>query len=298
MGVYVLHKRAFVLLSMILFVFLLSDIIINNSSGHIVSLPDKGLLRIFLENQYVAEVGLLRAARFVYPENVTIYVANDNVLAARALAVLGSPLAIHVLYVLNHNFSGGWNDKVDVLLGKDISDKFYKPYNEYIGKINNYIILYEKMNKSIVINDWYNYADLLVYYALDKLLMGSRFEAERAFLNLTRMWDGYGFRDNPVKKHGVYDVYKCALYIYLYRALDAAGSKLVSKYRYIYDKCLEIITMAQDPIFGGIYTNYKVVDTKIIVIKGEGYDMNTETTSIVVLAIYSNYPEIIGSRDC
>ena len=286
------------LLSMILFMSLLSNIIINNSSSYIVSLPDKDLLRRFLEDQYVAEVGLLRAARFVYPENVTIYVANDNVLAAKALAVLGSPLAIHILYVLNHNFSGGWNGKVDVLLGKDIPDKFYASYNEYIGEINGYTILYERLNRSMVINDWYNYADLLVYYALDKLLIGSRFEAERAFLNLTKMWDGYGFRDNPVKKHGVYDVYKCALYIYLYRALDAAGSKLVSKYKYIYDKCLEIITMAQDPVFGGIYTSYKVVDTKIIVLKGEGHDMNTETTSIVVLAIYSSYPEIIGLRDC
>ncbi len=286
------------LLSMILFMSLMSNIIINNSSSYIVSLPDKDLLRRFLENQYVAEVGLLRAARFVHPENVTIYVANDNVLAARALAVLGSPLAIHVLYVLNHNFSGGWNGKVDVLLGKDIPDKFYTSYNEYIGEINGYTILYERLNRSMVINDWYNYADLLVYYALDKLLIGSRFEAERAFLNLTKMWDGYGFRDNPVKKHGVYDVYKCALYIYLYRALEFTGSKLVSKYRYIYGKCLEIITMAQDPVFDGIYTSYRVVDTKIIVLKEEGCDMNTETTSIVVLAIYSSYPEIIGSRDC
>ncbi len=290
-------RRDFVLLSIILFIFLSSGITMHHSS-YTVPLPNKNLLKTFLENQYVAEVGLLKAARFTYPENTTIYVANDNVLAARALAVLGSPLAIHVLYVLNHNFSGGWNGKVDVLLGRNIPDKFYASYNEYIGEINGYTIFYEKMNKTIFINDWYNYADLLVYYALNKLLMGSRFDAERAFLNLTKMWDGYGFKDNYSKEHGVYETYKCALYIYLYRALNVAGSNLVSNYKNIYDKCLKIITKAQDPVFGGIYTNYKVVNNKVIILKGDGYDMNTETTSIVVLAIYSNYPEIIGSRGC
>lgn len=283
---------------MVLFVLLLSGITTYTGENYYIVLPDKILLKTFLEKQYVAGAGLLRAARSVYSENITIYVANDNVLAARALAVLGSPLALDVLYVLYYNFSGGWNGKVDVLLGKEISGKFYVPYKEYIGRINGYIVLYEKMNKLEPINDWYDYADLLVYYGLNKLLMGSRSEAEEAFLNLTSMWDGYGFKDEYVEKHKVYDTYKCALFIYLYRALDAAGSKLISKYRYIYNMCLKILTMAQDPVFGGIYTSYKVVSNKIVILKGKEHDMNTETTSMVVLAIYSNYPEIIGSRDC
>ncbi len=296
-----MHKVALeslFLVFMVLFVLLLSGITTYTSGNYYVVLPDKILLKTFLENQYVVGAGLLRAAKSVYSENITIYVANDNVLAARALAVLGSPLALDVFYVLYYNFSGGWNDKIDVLLGKEISGKFYVPYKEYIGRINGYIVLYEKMNKSEPINDWYTYADLLVYYGLNKLLMGSRSEAEKAFLNLTNMWDGYGFKDKCVEKHKVYNTYKCALFIYLYRALDAAGSKLISKYKYIYNTCLKILTMAQDPVFGGIYTSYRVIDNKIIILKGKEHDMNTETTSMVVLAIYSNYPEIIGSKDC
>jgi hypothetical protein len=181
-------------------------------------------------------------------------------------------------------------------LGKDIPDKFYGPLYEFITNVtvNNitYTIIYEKLNYSAPIYDWYNYADLLVYHALDKLLSGSRTEAEDSFINLTKIRDGYGFRDKQANKTGIYDVYKNALFIYLYKALEYAGSDIIKNYKSIYNKCLEIIVKAQDPIYGGIYINYKVINGKIIIQE----DLNTETTSIVVLALYSNYPEIIGSK--
>ena len=253
---------------------------------------NKELLRRFLESQYVVEAGLLRAATYVYPENITIYIANDNVLAARALAVLGSPLASKVLAKLNNDYSGGWNNKTDILLGNDIPDTFYTSYTEVIGEANRYVVAYEKLNYSNPMNDWYEYADLLVYHALDKLLERDMSVAEKAFLNLTEDWDGYGFRDKAF--NGTYDTYKCALFIYLYKALDAAGSKTIHNYTAIYKKCLEIIRIAQDPITGGILTSYVEADGEIRVLKDEAHDVNVETTSIVVLALYSKYPEMIG----
>ena len=281
-----MRKAIFVFLVISIFVFS----IIPLSFGFSEPMPNKVLLRHFLENQYVPQIGLLRAATRAYPDNVTIYVANDNVLAARALAVLGSPLASKILTVLNNNFSGGFNGKVDILVGKNIPDTFYASYDELVKKVDGYRIVYEKLDHTKPIKDWYDYADLLVYHALDKLLQGSRSEAEKAFLNLTRMWDGYGFRDRAF--NGIYAVYKCALFIYLYRALESAGSTIIYEYQDIYEKCLEIIAKAQDPVKGGIHTDYRVVDGKIVI---QG-DMNTETTSIVVLALYSNYPEIIGRK--
>ena len=253
---------------------------------------DKDLLRKFFESQYVVEAGLLRAATHVYPENIMIYIANDNVLAARALAVLGSPLASKVLTKLNNEYGGGWNGKIDILLGRDIPDKFYKPENEIVGEVDGYIIVYEKMNTSVIINNWYGYADLLVYRALDYLLHGLRPRAEQSFLNLTKMWDGYGFNDTAY--NGEYQVYKCALFIYLYKALDAAGSRVVHGYIDIYNECIEIIRMAQDPVTGGIFTSYEEANGEIRVLKDEAHDVNVETTSIVVLALYSKYPEMIG----
>jgi len=249
-------------------------------------LPDKDLLRKFLENQYIEEVGLLRAATTAYPENVTIYVANDNVLAARALAVLNSPLAKNVLTTLNSKYNGGWNGKMDILLSRNVPDRFYKPYNEYVGEVNGYIIFYEEMNESVVINNWYEYADLLVYRALDYLLHGSMPEAEQSFLNLIKIWDGYGFHDIVVKdyenKTGAkrYQVHKCVLFVYFYRALYYADSDTIRDYDHILDKCLEIMVMAQDSVYGGIHTDYRIMDGEIVI---QG-DMNTETTSMVVFS--------------
>ncbi|ABN69871.1 conserved hypothetical protein [Staphylothermus marinus F1] len=285
--------REWVLIALIMAIVVGSlGITIYNPSSQLVYSIDENGLRRFLESQYVSSIGLLRASTTTYPDNVTIYIANDNVLATRALAVLGSPLASKVLTVLNNNFSGGWNGKIDVLLGRDIPDKFYSSYDQLIKEVDGYRIVWEKLNYSSPITNWYSYADLLVYYALDKLLRGSRSEAEQSFLNLTKMWDGYGFRDIVVNKTGVYAVYKCALFIYLYKALECAGSKIVNNYHYIYEKCLKIISEAQDLKHGGVHTDYRFVDGEIVI---EG-DMNTETTSIVVLALYSNYPKIIGEQ--
>ncbi|MEM0247249.1 MAG: hypothetical protein QXW53_06060, partial [Desulfurococcaceae archaeon] len=65
----------------------------------------------------------------------------------------------------------------------------------------------------------------------------------------------------------------------------------VKDYVYIRNKCLEVIALAQDPETGGIRTNYRVVDGRIII---EG-DVNVETTSIIVLALYSDYPLLFSN---
>jgi len=52
--------------------------------------------------------------------------------------------------------------------------------------------------------------------------------------------------------------------------------------------------MAQNKEKGGIHTDYEVINGEIVITG----DMNTETTSIVVLAIYSDYPMVISSNDC
>ncbi|WP_232460897.1 hypothetical protein [Thermococcus gorgonarius] len=83
-------------------------------------------LRSFLESQYVPEAGLLRAAVKAHPDNETIYVANDNLLASHALVALGSPIGRRVLENFNANYSGGWSGKVDPLLGRPITG-FYCP---------------------------------------------------------------------------------------------------------------------------------------------------------------------------
>ncbi len=264
--------------------------------------PSREGMRRFLESQYVPGIGLLRASTHTYPDNVTVYIANDNVLAAKALAVLGSPLSSRVRSVLDSEYGGGWNGKIDILVGKSIPDMFYAPINNSVIRwVDGYRIAWERPDRSRPMKDWYMYSDLLVYRALNSLLSGHLWDAEKCFLNLTKMWDGYGFHDNAFRiddKTGlpVYYVYKCALFVYLYKALVYAGSTVVDEYNGIYRRCLDIIAHSQSPVYGGIYTSYTVENGVVIVLKEGSYDMNTETTSIVALALYSDYPKYIGRR--
>ncbi|MEM2007619.1 MAG: hypothetical protein QXK50_00390 [Ignisphaera sp.] len=245
---------------------------------------------LFLKSQYIEEAGLLRAAVRTYPDNTTIYIANDNILAARALAILGDrDLSSRILTKLNNEYSGGFNGRIEILFGVDIPEVFYTPVHEELGSVGEYRIIYERPGNQ-VIEDWHEYADLVVYRALKQLLWGSRAQAELLFLELVRMWDGYGFRDKAYTATGMYSTYKCGLFIYLYRALDSAGSDIVKDHVNIRNKCLEIIAMAQDLETGGIRTDYRVVNEEIII---EG-DVNVETTSIIVLALYSDYPLVFS----
>ncbi|MCE4612994.1 MAG: hypothetical protein F7C07_04095 [Desulfurococcales archaeon] len=80
---------------------------------------DDDCLLSFLEAQYVPEAGLLMAAIVAYPDNVTIWIASDDLLAAEALAVLGSPYSRIVSSQLKDKYGGGINVQYEVLLGID-----------------------------------------------------------------------------------------------------------------------------------------------------------------------------------
>ena len=284
----------YILVFVIVFALLLSLLYLHTHYSFDRECVDKYLLREFLESQYVSEISLLRAATFASPDSSRIYVASDNLLASRALATLNSPLSFKVLTTLNNKYGGGFDELHEVLLGVKIPDKFYCRYNEYLGNISTFKfgtleIYYEKSNHNCIIEDWDRYADLVIYRALNSLLQGSRPYAEKLFERLMSMWDGYGFKDAAF--NGKYATYKLALAIFLYRALEAAGSSKIMKYSNIINKCYEIIDSMQR-IDGGIVTDYEVSRGKVI----PSGDANTETTSIVVLALYSNYPGKIGGN--
>jgi hypothetical protein len=241
---------------------------------------NESALRSFLEFQYVPEAGLLRAAVTAYPDNETIYVANDNLLAARALTLLGSPLGRRIQENLEENYSGGWNGKVDVLLGRPLKGVFCSE-TEVLGEIysqkfhSEFIVKYELANLSCKMNDWREYADLLAYAAINETLNGNKTKAMQFYHSLLDMWGGNGFQDKAFR--GVHQTYKCALFIYLHRIVGKTreGQK-------VYERCIEIISHLQARN-GGIITGYHVESGKIVPVG----DTNTETTSIVVLALYS-----------
>jgi len=249
-------------------------VLLTHSSEHSV---DNSAMREFLESQYVPEVGLLRASITSYPDNETIWLANDNVLAERALRLLGSPLWRNVSEALRR-YNISYNGRIDPLLGKPLNEFFCPEVitigNVYSKKFNTTLLLkLERANESCRMDDWQEYADLLAYGALSDLLVGNETGAFTMYLRLLKMWDGYGFRDKAFS--GVYQTYKCALFIYLYKSLG-----MPKEGRHVYGACIQIISELQADN-GGIITGYRVVDGNVVPVG----DANTETTSIVAISL-------------
>jgi len=250
----------------------------NNSQ---VQGPNVTAMRNFLESQYVPEAELLRASVTAYPDNVTIWLANDNLLAERALKLSGSPLWKNVSIALSA-YNVSFNGRIDPLLGRPLSG-FFCPEVVNLGRVKSvkfnatFELKLERGNLSCRMRDWQEYADLLVYGALSDLLRGNRKDAQRLYSELMGLWDGNGFRDKAF--NGTYQAYKCALFIYLNRELNTETGRTIRT------RCLKILSALQAKN-GGITTGYVVKNGKIVPVG----DQNTETTSMAIIALLSRSP--------
>ncbi len=278
-------RTVFFLMSVLVIALLVTPVVATNYD--VIDL-DKACL--FLKHQYVREAGLLRAAYrpWVIPDYYRIYI-NDNILAARALAVCGyNVLANEVLTTLANNYSAYLRTgRHEVLIGQPIPDIPLDKNNIVLGTIGNLTIVAEMRSNVILAG---NYVDWLFLESINSLIKGDRAKAWELFKEGMRAWDGWGFRDDAFNESlGIYDTYKLALAVYAYRAL---GEPL--EYRNEIGKILEVLSRTQDPESGGVFTGYKVVSEHIKV-GDDVSDRNVETTSMVILALYSNYPEIVSN---
>jgi hypothetical protein len=134
---------------------------------------------------------------------------------------------------------------------------------------DDYVLNITMLNGTIM-NDWAQYADLLLYAALSCHWQGNDTEALGYYRNVVTMWNeaDRGLQDKTV--NGTYDTYKLALLLYTSRVL---GKSLVFE-----SKLVKRIYAQQRESDGGIVTNYKA--------DGALYgDANTETTSIAIIAL-------------
>ncbi|MCS7215467.1 MAG: hypothetical protein N2312_05295 [Dictyoglomaceae bacterium] len=240
-------------------------------------------IKNYLVSQYIEEVKFLRASTISRPDSKRIYIASDNLLASYALSLLSSPLGEIIKKELE-KYNNGFNELHEVILGVKISDRFYERKNEYMGfvfskKFGVLEIFYEKPDKNKVINDWYNYADLLVYRALNYLLDERFKDAVDIYEKLMKTWDGWGFKDIVAIKSGNYGTYKTALGLLLSKKLEKVDRKITEKYQENIEKMKKILLSLQEEK-GGIITDYIIQEGKIIPIG----DSNTETSSIVVIS--------------
>jgi len=121
-----------------------------------------------------------------------------------------------------------------------------------------------------VLPDWKDYTDRLLYMALSCFWQGNETGANLYFKNATNTWDGMGISDEATKADGFYATYKLALLLYVSKVL---GRRLPFE-----SDLVKRIWGLQRESDGGIITNYYANDT-------QKADANTETTSIVIIAI-------------
>ena len=221
--------------------------------------------RRFLESQYVEECGLLRAATR-QEEGRRIYVASDNLLAQRALELLGSPLADEVRETLWIEYSGGYDGLHEGLLGENITWPPKTPSNITLGQCGGFDVIWEIRDGSIM-NDWGEYGDLLACHAI-------AFHSESSLEKLLNLFDSKGIRDRVYETTGLYETYKLAMAILAYRSLQPAGH--LKTYEAMVD-----IMLGMQRGDGGVVTHYD---------EGLGHvgDANTETTSLAVMALLAD----------
>jgi len=244
---------------------------------------DAEKLKSYFKYQFIPELKLLRASMYVRPDSKRVYIASDNLLACYALKLLGDPLA-SILEKELEKYGKGYDEEHEIVVGIKIPDVFYARYNEYIDSIFSekfglIEVVYEKPDKSRVINDWEKYADLVVYKALNELTDGNLQEAEACFKHLLEIWDGWGFKDESYSSY--YQTYKTGLFVILSNRLKKYGSEVVEKYAYDVEKARQILMSLQTDE-GGFTVGYEIKDDGVV----PADDVNTETTSIVTIALF------------
>jgi hypothetical protein len=144
---------------------------------------------------------------------------------------------------------------------------------------DDYVLQTEICNGSEISN-WQEYGDRLLYMALSYHWQDNDTAAIQYFENATKMWDETGINDTATKNDTIYATYKLALLLYVSEVL---GRRLPFEYGLVMR-----IWSLQNITNGGIITNYFA--------NGTAYgDANTETTSIVIIAMLTAQKSNMGT---
>lgn len=247
-------------------------------------------------SQFDSHLNLCRAAPEAAPNQY--WLVSDNLWAFRALKMAnesGLSNAIEAGRIANlveaklkekaniHNLptdSGGF--PISFMHEAVIGDSIPTPNrtsNQILLQNNSYAVRTEICNGTIM-SDWQEYADRLLYVALSFYWQANDTAANYYFELAKSMWDGIGVNDTATKKDGFHTTFKLALLLFTSKIL---GEKLSFELELV-----NRIWSLQRETDGGIITNYFS--------NGTSYgDANTETTSLVVIAILATQRSRLGT---
>ena len=250
----------------------------------------------FLLNQFNESLGLCREAPNVAPN--TYWLVSDNLWAWKALQMVnesGLPDANRAGVVAKEIKSSLTKLAAKYGLPTDsnglpishaheavIGDVALPPYNTTTNctLYRNDSVLNTTMYNGTVMSDWANFSDLLLHAALSYHWLGNDAEALDNYSNVTKMWNAtsIALQDQAFNKtYKTYDTFKLALLLYTSRVLGQSLS--------FESQLVDRIYSQQRVSDGGTLTNYYANGTSV-------GDANTETTSIVIIALLTPLAKI------
>lgn len=251
-------------------------------SGYEVNLAKAAL---FLNStQFDSAVGLCREAPNAH--NNTFWLVSDNLLAYHALKYY-YPETAGAVYATMLGYGYFRSYKHEVVFGTTIPYIPFKTSNTYVvAQIGRKLIETEVCNGSSM-DDYKEYVDLCIFAALHFYWSGNIPQAIDHFNIAKNMWNGtlHGIYDKASKDAEnkgevlIFSTYKLSLLLYCSRIL---GQPLEDR-----NSIEETLWLMQDEEYGGLHTDYDIS------LNYTGSDMNTETTSIAILA-YEYEPKIVN----
>jgi parallel beta-helix repeat protein len=240
---------------------------------------------LFLNStQFDSAVGLCREAPNAH--NNTFWLVSDNLLAYHALKYY-YPETAEAVYAAMLGYGYFRSYKHEVVFGTTIPYIPFKTSNTYVvSYIGTKLIETEVCNGSSMDN-YKEYADLCIFAALHFYWSGNIQQAIDHFNIAKNMWNGtlHGIYDKASKyaenksETLIFSTYKLTLLLYCSRIL---GQPLDDR-----NSIEETLWLMQDEEYGGLHTDYDIN------LNCTGSDMNTETTSIAILA-YKYEPKIVN----
>ncbi len=232
----------------------------------------------FLESLYIELVPGMGCLPESPRIEANVCYTNTNYVAYHALQLCGSKLVTPISNFLEkYGYKSGGRFEVFWLEPIPYPPRPVKTFVLDRVKVNDKVVVIKAdVPSGEPLPDWYMYADLLMLAALEMLRRGNRTRAISYRGHVLSMWDGRGFADKVYVKTRLYEMYKLSLYYFLARALRTKDEIC---------KLIPGIVEKMTTVNGGIVTHYTNS------FKPVG-DPNVETTSITILALYSNYPDM------
>lgn len=163
------------------------------------------------------------------------------------------------------------------MLGEKISLPLLTPRIVTVTNCSAHSIKTEVRDGKLM-DDWIDYADLLLYVAVSEENSGRREMAKHYFFRARDLWNGIGLFDKPTRQDGFYSTYKLALLLYVSRLL---------KEPLPYVRTLEEILWKFQREDGGVRSHYLGNFTS-------SREANTETASIILIAYNFGFDESHG----